>query len=291
MTTSPDFSSSPVNTLTIVGVGLIGGSIAAAVKARNPAVRVLGVGRNPAKLAGAVERGWLDDISANLSDAARQSDLIVFCTPVDKVVSGVREAAAACRCNTLITDAGSTKAEICESLQTGLPPGVEFIGSHPLAGSEKNGYEHADPQLFADRVCILTPHERTSPSGLQRLRDFWRGLDSRLVEMPAVAHDRAVAEISHLPHLAAAALAATLSPDHAGLAARGFRDTTRIASGDADLWTSIMLANAEEISHSLEKFAGILQQYRTALQQRDAAALRSLLQHGKTIRDHLSKKS
>ena len=278
---------SHISTLTVVGVGLIGGSLAAAVKARGLAARVIGVGRNPAKLAGAVERGLLDEVTSDLAWAARQSDLLVFCTPVDWVVAGVREAAAASRCGTLITDAGSTKAEICEALESGLPPGVEFIGSHPLAGSEKSGYEYSNPQLFVNRVCVLTPHARTSISGLQRLRSFWCGLEARLIEMPARAHDRAVAETSHFPHVAASVLAATLAPEHQVLAARGFRDATRIAAGDADLWTSILVDNAEEVSRSLDKFAGILEEYRTALQRRDAVAIKQLWERAKQIRDQL----
>jgi prephenate dehydrogenase len=288
MTTPSDFADATISTLTIVGVGLIGGSLAAAAKSRGVAKRIIGVGRNAAKLDGAISRGLLDEATADLAAAARQSDLIVFCTPVDRVASGVREAAAVCRCNTLITDAGSTKLEICQDLETGLPPGVEFIGSHPLAGSEKNGYEHADANLFAKRVCVLTPHERTSRLGLQRLRSFWERLGARLVEMSPAAHDRAVAEISHFPHLAAAALAATLAPEHKELAARGFRDTTRIAAGDPDLWTSILMCNADYIAQSLEKYDAILQEYRTALRKRDATALRRLLEQGKTVRDGLS---
>ena len=287
MTTLSDFTDGSVSTLTIVGVGLIGGSLAAGVKSRGLANRVIGVGRNPAKLAGAVDRGWLDEVTADLSAAARQSDLIVFCTPVDRVVAGVREAAAVCRCNTLITDAGSTKAEICEALQTGLPPGVEFIGSHPLAGSEKSGYEHSNPELFANRVCVLTPQAHTSPSGLQRLRSFWRRLDARLIEMSPSDHDRAVAETSHFPHIAASALAATLSPEHQALAARGFRDTTRIAAGDADLWVSILLSNADEVGHTIVKYTGILEEFQTALQRRDAVALKKLWEHGKQVRESL----
>ncbi len=287
MTIPSESDKFPVSTLTIIGVGLIGGSLAAAVKARGLATRIIGVGRSTSKLAGAIERGLLDEATADLAAAARQSDLIVFCTPVDRVVAGVREAAAACRCGTLITDAGSTKAEICEALETGLPPGVEFIGSHPLAGSEKSGYEHANPQLFANRVCVLTPHAGTSPPGLQRLRSFWTGLEARLIEMTPRAHDRAVAETSHFPHVAASVLAATLAPEHQALAARGFRDTTRIAAGDTDLWTSILLDNAEEVTRSLEKFAGILDEYRTALQRRDAGAIKQLWEHARQIREQL----
>ncbi|MDB5384951.1 MAG: prephenate dehydrogenase, partial [Planctomycetaceae bacterium] len=226
-------------TITIVGVGLIGGSLAAAIRQRRLARRVIGVGRNLEKLQGAIERGLLDQATSDLVTAARESDFVIFCTPVDRIVAGVREVAAACRCNTLITDAGSTKGEICDELAFGLPPGVEFIGSHPLAGSEKSGYEFSDPNLFSNRVCVLTPVERTSVGGLKRLSEFWSQLGSRLMTMSPRDHDRAVAETSHFPHLAASALAATLSPEHVNLAARGFRDTTRIAGGDADLWTSI----------------------------------------------------
>ena len=287
MTISSAPTDRPFSTLTIVGVGLIGGSLAAAVKSRGLASRIIGVGRSVSKLAGAVERGLLDEVTSDLASAAKQSDLLIFCTPVDRVVAGVREAAANCRCGTLITDAGSTKAEICEALETGLPPGVEFIGSHPLAGSEKSGYEYSNPQLFANRVCVLTPHEKTSPSGLQRLRSFWSSLEARLIEMPPRAHDRAVAETSHFPHVAASVLAATLAPEHQELAARGFRDTTRIAAGDTDLWTSILLDNAEEVGRSLEKFAGILDEYRTALQRRDAATIKRLWERGRHIREQL----
>ena len=287
MTIPSELETAPVSTLAIVGVGLIGGSLAAAVKARGLAGRVIGVGRSISKLAGAIELGLIDEATDDLAAAARQSDLIVFCTPVDRVVAGVREAAAAARCGTLITDAGSTKVEICEALETGLPTGVEFIGSHPLAGSEKSGYEFSNPQLFANRVCVLTPHARTSASGLRRLRSFWTGLEARLVEMSPSAHDRAVAEISHFPHVAASVLALTLAPEHQALAARGFRDTTRIAAGDTDLWTSILLDNAEEVTRSLEKFAGILDEYRTALQRRDAGAIKQLWEHGRQIREQL----
>jgi prephenate dehydrogenase len=276
------------HTLTIVGVGLIGGSLAAAVKQRGLARRVIGVGRHPEKLQGAIDRGWLDQATSDITQAARESDFLVFCTPVDRIVSGVRQIAEVCSCNTLITDAGSTKGQICDELSTGFPPGVEFIGSHPLAGSEKSGYEFADPNLFANRVCVLTPVERSSSGGLKRLADFWRGLGSRIVTMSPEAHDRGVAETSHFPHLAASALAATLSPENHDLAARGFRDTTRIAGGDADLWTSILLCNAESVCGSLDKYSEILQRYRTALQAGDANALRQLLDQGKQIREKLN---
>jgi prephenate dehydrogenase len=258
-------------TLTIVGVGLIGGSLAAAVKERGLADRVIGVGRNPEKLKGAVDRGLLNEVTADLVAAARESSLLVFCTPVDRIVAGVREVASDCRCNTIITDVGSTKGEICAELASGLPPGVEFIGSHPLAGSEKSGYEYSDPKLFLDRVCVLTPVERTSTGGLQRLGNFWCRLGAKLVTMSPEA----------------SVLASTLSPEHRELAARGFRDTTRIAAGDADLWTSILMCNADQTCESLDKFARILDQYRDALKNRDAAALKRLLEHGKEIRDQL----
>jgi len=274
-------------TLTIVGVGLIGGSLAAAVKQRGVAQRVIGVGRSPEKLQGAIDRGWLDAATSDLRAAAQVSDFIIFCTPVDRIASGVREIATVCRCNTLITDAGSTKGDICADLSSGLPPGVEFIGSHPLAGSEKSGYEFSDPDLFADRVCVLTPVDRTSDSGFRRLNAFWNSLGSRVITMSPEAHDQAVAETSHLPHLAAAALAATLSPEHQPLAARGFRDTTRIAAGDADLWTSILMCNSASIRESLEKFARILDQYQQALKVGDAVELRRLLDLGKQVREKL----
>jgi len=281
-------ASSRPETVAIIGVGLIGGSIAAAVKTRSIARTVIGVGRTPARLEPAVSRGWLDRVTTDVSAAAREADLVIFCTPVNRIAAGVREAAALCRPGTLITDAGSVKGSICEELSDGLPHGVEFIGSHPLAGSEKQGCEFADSNLLEGRVCVITPMESSTGPARDRLKQFWTRLGATVRELSPAAHDRALAETSHLPHVIAATLAATLSIENRPFAATGFRDTTRIASGDPDLWTAILLANADEVLRSLQKNEQITERFRTALESSDAESLKTLLNAAKSNRDALN---
>jgi prephenate dehydrogenase len=288
MNTSEESLSHTADTLAIVGVGLLGGSIAAAAKKRQSVRKVIGVGRQPARLEGARARGWLDAVTDDLAAAAREADLLVFCTPVQQIVAGVCQAARACRPGTLITDVGSVKGPICGELERGLPSGVEFIGSHPLAGSEKQGFEFADAELFRGRMCVLTPTAGTSRGGLDRTARFWRSLEAHIVEMSPQDHDHALAETSHFPHLAAAALAATLCAEHRPFAATGFRDTTRIASGDPELWTQILLQNRAEVLASLDKYAATLRDFRRALADGEAETLKRLLEQGKQNRDALA---
>lgn len=272
----------------VVGVGLIGGSIAAALKRSGFAGPVIGVGRNARRLELARARGLIDSVAADLCEAAPQADLFVFCTPVDRIVSGVLECAPHCRPGTLLTDAGSVKGAICRELAGRLPPGVTFIGSHPLAGSEKNGFEHAQAHLFEQRVCVVTPDAATPADQLERLTAFWRRLGLTVLQRPAEDHDRILAETSHLPHLVAAALAATLGEENRPLAATGFRDTTRIAAGDPELWAAILLANADAVLAAAERFGRSLTEFHDALTRRDAPALKNLLTHAKTNRDALN---
>ena len=275
-------------TIAIVGVGLIGGSIGLALKSRSIARTVIGVGRDPARLQEAQRRGIIDERFLRLAEGARHADLVVFCTPVDRIVAGVREAAAACRTGTLITDAGSVKGSICRELAAGPAEGVEFVGSHPLAGSEKQGFEFADAKLFENRVCVVTPVSTTSRGALERVSLFWQSLGAALIEMSPEAHDRALGETSHLPHLVAAALAATLQADNRALAATGFRDTTRIASGDPELWSAILLANRDEVLASVARFGASLRHIQRALEQRDADSLIDLLRTARENRESLA---
>lgn len=271
--------------IAIAGVGLIGGSIAAGLKRRRFRGRVLGIGRSRERLAAARSAGLIDDFAER--EEGVSADLWIFCTPVDRIASGILAVGPRSDRPTLITDAGSVKREICESLCGKLPAGVEFIGSHPLAGSEQRGFEHADADLFVNRLCVLTPGPSASKEQLARLRDFWTFLGMRIVEMDPGEHDRALAETSHLPHLIASALAATLNDNNAHLAATGFADTTRIAAGDPDLWTAIFLQNVEGVNEALGRFIDQLAEFREALTRRDADALHRLLASAKTKRDML----
>jgi prephenate dehydrogenase len=276
-----------IHSLAIVGVGLIGGSIALAARKRRLAEHIVGVGRRPEALRQAVSQRLIDEATGELAGAARQADLMVFCTPVDCIADQVLAAAPACKAGTLITDAGSTKARIVQALEGRLPAGVDFVGSHPLAGSEKRGWEHADAALFQDRLTLLTPGSGTNPEALERTAAFWRALGSRVRVMDPDQHDQALALTSHLPHLAAAALAGILPAELAELTATGFRDTTRVASGDPALWTAIFQENQAAVLTALARLQERLLGLRALLENRDWAALQQELAQAKKVRDAL----
>jgi prephenate dehydrogenase len=273
--------------LLIVGVGLLGGSIALAARRRGVAARVVGVGRRADVLEQARKEGMLDDTSLHLPDAAGEADLIVFCTPVDCIADQVLEAAAYCRPGTLLTDVGSTKAGIVRAVRGRLPAGVEFVGSHPLAGSEKHGPAHARADLFEGRLVIVTPDKGASDNALSRIRAFWTELGARVRLMDAGEHDRALALTSHLPHLLSSALAGILTPDLNDLTASGFRDVTRLAAGLPGLWSAIFRDNQSSLLAALDRLEARLRQFRAALEQDDPAALEALLEEGKKVRDDL----
>lgn len=277
-----------VPNLTIVGVGLLGGSIALAARQRRLVGRVIGYARSEQSLARAHACSLLDDGTTDLGQAVADADLVIVCTPVDIIAHTVREAAALSRPGTLFTDVGSTKAVLCRELADGLPNEARFVGSHPLAGSEKTGPEHACADLFENALVVVTPVEQTRPAACQRIMEFWHALGASVVPMPADEHDRALAMTSHLPHLVASVLAATLPDDWRWLTATGFRDTTRVAAGSPELWRAIFLDNRAPVLEALDHFGETLAQFRAALAAGDAAALTDLLRRGKTVRDSLT---
>ncbi len=273
--------------LTIVGVGLIGGSIGLAARRSGLAGRVVGVGRVAAALDAARRVGAIDESCLDLVEGVRKADVAVFCTPVDLIAEQVIIAGAACRPGTLLTDAGSTKSTIVRAIAGRLPPGVSFVGSHPLAGSEKRGAESANAELFQGRVTVVTPTAETDPATLQRTIAFWNALGSRVIVMDPDEHDRALALTSHLPHLLASALAAVLPEELRELTATGFRDTTRIAAGDPSIWTGIFLNNRAALLDALGGVQERLDEFKAALTAGDPAVIDALLARGKRNRDAL----
>jgi prephenate dehydrogenase len=276
-----------IDTLAIVGVGLIGGSIGLAVRQRGLARRVLGVGHRQASMDRALARGAVDEIFFDHLEAVPKADVAVFCTPVDLIAEQILSAAPACRPGILLTDAGSTKAALVRNIQGRLPPQVHFVGSHPLAGSEKRGPEHADGNLFEGRLTVVTKTAETDTAALDGIVEFWQSLGSRVMVMDPEAHDRSLALTSHMPHLVASALVSILTPELAALTATGFRDTTRIAAGDPALWTGILLQNRESLLAGLDLLGVSLAQFRRALENSDRPTLDRLLAQAKTIRDAL----
>jgi prephenate dehydrogenase len=276
-----------VATLAIVGVGLIGGSIALAARRRGIAQRIVGVDRNPQAIEQACDNGSLDSGSADLPAAVADGDLVVFCTPVDCIAAQVVETSGHCKPGSLLTDVGSTKARLIDHIEAHVAPEVAFVGSHPLAGSEKQGALHADADLFAGRVVVVTPTPRTRPDALDRTLDFWRALGATARQLSPAQHDEALALTSHLPHLLAATLAGVLPAQWQELTASGFRDTTRLAAGSPALWSGILRMNSGPIVAALDRFDERLRDFRSALARDDIAAIRALLEQGKEMKDRL----
>lgn len=273
--------------ITIVGVGLIGGSVGLAAKRRKVAGRVVGTGRDSAALAKAAALGAVDAYTTDLADAVRHAGLVVVCTPVDTIADVILRAAPHCRPSTLFTDGGSTKANIVAALEGRLPAGVAFVGAHPLAGSEKTGAAHARSDLFDNRVTVLTPTALTAEDAFERVAQFWAALGSRLVRMAPDHHDRVLAATSHLPHAVAAAVAGGIPPDWLDCTAGGFRDVTRIAAGDPELWAAIFHANRDAVLAALDTFADRLDTFRRAVAAGDRAAVARWLSEAKQVRDAL----
>jgi cyclohexadieny/prephenate dehydrogenase len=271
----------PMQTLAIVGVGLIGGAIGLAAKKRGLAQRIRGIGRDRAELETARKLGVIDEISLDLADGA-DADCVVFCTPVNRIAEQANLVAEQCRPDAILTDAGSTKQAIVTAVTC-----PRFVGAHPLAGSEKKGVEHAHADLFLERWTVLTPTERTAPDAVAQVRSFWEALGCRVRMMTPADHDRALALTSHLPHLVAAALAGTLPDDLRELTATGFRGTTRIAGGDPEVWTPIFQHNRTAVLAALDQLEARLQQFRQALATDDVARIDQLLTQGKKVRDAL----
>lgn len=277
------------DTVAIVGVGLIGGSIGLALRERKLARRVIGIGRSEASLAQAKAHGCVSETTVNLEAGVSQADLVVACTPVERLPSALAAAGRFCPERCVLTDAGSTKSlwipEVELALRGRFGEQVPFVGSHPIAGSEKAGPAAATAELFTDRTVVVTPTVATNSRALEVVEHFWQQLGARVVRLSPEAHDEALAFTSHLPHLAAAALAAMTPEAHLPLTGTGWQDTTRIAAGETELWRQILLANRASTLKALADFERVLAGYRAALETADGAKLAELLAEGKRRRD------
>ncbi len=277
----------------IIGVGLIGGSIGLALRQRGLAAEVVGVGRRTASLDKARARGTIDRGTTNLVDGVAEADWVVVATPVAGIVDAVLSTAQASPRAT-ITDAGSTKAEICravraQSAQSEPPISLRgrFVGSHPLAGDHRTGPDHARADLFDGRTVVVTPEDDTPPGLVERAKEFWESLGAHVELLSPEEHDRALAATSHLPHLVAAALADATPEEWLRLAATGWADATRIAAGDPGLWTQIFSQNRTAVLDALRRFEFKLAALADAIDQDDPAAVTAHLQEAKRIRDAL----
>jgi prephenate dehydrogenase len=277
------------DTVAIIGVGLIGGSIGLALAKRKLARRIVGIGRTKASLDSALARGCITEAATSIADGVRQADLIVVCTPVGQIAQHVAEAGQHMPEGSVITDAGSTKAELVVKAEAALADRfsrqMPFVGSHPLAGSEKNGPEASSADLLEGRVVVVTETDVSHHDVVDTIDEFWQSLGARVVRMSPGDHDAAMASTSHLPHLLASALAVATPHDFLPLTATGWQDTTRIASGDVELWQQIFQSNRSRALKALADFETVLAQFHAALEAGDEVQLAKLLAEGKRRRD------
>ncbi len=288
--TSICFVLKPFESLAILAPGLLGASLGMAVHERGLAKRITAWARRSEARLACRESDWCSEAFASPQEAARNADAVIICTPVSHIVELAREVAPATRPGALITDVGSTKSLICRETAHQIPTDRIFIGSHPMAGSEKTGLENARPDLFEGRTCFVTPLAETPADDLDRLTAFWRALGMDIVTASPEYHDEIVAHISHLPHILASALCCLLAekdPTWIHHAGNGFRDTTRIAAGSPTLWRDILLQNRDEILRAINGLEDALHQFKSALNNEASLPLKQLFENGKRYRDRL----
>jgi prephenate dehydrogenase len=270
----------------IIGVGLLGGSLGLAIKAHDLASAVIGVGHRQASIDKAIAVGAVDLATMDLDAAVAAADLIVVCTPAASVAATLDAVRAACKTSAVVTDVASTKAAICRHAQDTWPAPRRFVGSHPMAGSEKYGPEHATANLYAGCIAIVEKDERLDPQAREDVIALWRAVGANVVEVEPCFHDDIVARTSHVPHVAAAALA-ILAAHKQGIGAfvgKGFRDATRIAASRPEIWRDICLTNGSAIEGALDDLIARLQEFRDAVSAGDGPAMDNFFRRGNEAR-------
>ncbi len=265
--------------MAVLGLGLLGGSLAVAAKRAGLVGRVAGAGRRKAPLELALRQGIVDE-AGDAASAVVGADLVVLASPVSSMPGLLESVASRLEPGTLVTDVGSTKGQLSEVLPNLLPAGVHYVGSHPMAGSHLKGVENVNPNLFEGSCCVVTPGAGTDPDLVGSLTTFWRTLGARVVVCEPREHDADVAWVSHAPHLIAFAFAHALgeAPDAAGIMrGGGFRDFTRIANSDAGLWGDILGANRKALVAPLQAFQASLAEAIGTLEEADSDALERFL--------------
>ena len=290
------FKAIHLNKIVIFGVGLIGGSVALALKKTKAAPKIVGVGRHAQNLQAAMDLGVIDEAESDLAKALADADLVMIATPVaqtPKILAAIIPHLAP---TTVITDAGSTKSDIAAYVNAAAKQAKnpqqflsQFVGGHPIAGAEKSGVTAAKADLFVGKNVVLTPQPNTSAEAIKLVRELWQATGAKVSEMPAEAHDQIFAAVSHLPHLLAFALVNDLAnrPNAKQLfdfAASGFRDFTRIAGSSPEMWRDISLANKTALLQELQAYQAEISALQTLLQNEDSQGLQAMFEHASQAR-------
>lgn len=278
----------------IIGVGLIGSSLALCIKEKHPNYRIIGYSQKEEELVGAKNHHLIDDFSLNLKEAAVQSDVIIFCTPVSVTLSLM---AIMCQYplknDVILTDVGSTKQSILDQAKLFTDRGFIFIGGHPMAGSHKSGYLAADKDLFENAFYILVNEDVRNKEKVAELKNLLKGTRAKFTELTAKEHDQITGVLSHMPHLIASQLVEQAEelikelPHSKALAAGGFRDITRIASSDPKMWADISVSNAPVLINEIDKWLNNLNHLKHKISSKDNQALLEFFKGAKEVRDNI----
>ena len=277
--------------VTLVGVGLLGGSLGLALRKRRLAESVFGFVRRAASVKECENVGAVDRATRDLDVAVAGADLIVLCTPIAQMRQLVEQMLPTLQPGASVTDVGSVKGRVARELEPLVArAGGHFVGSHPMAGAEKMGVGAARADLFVNAVCVITPTRKSNKAAVAKVERLWRAVGCRLLRLTPERHDELVSRSSHLPHVAAATLAAlVLDPawpkQQAALCANGFRDTTRIASGSPEMWRDIALANGKNLSRAIRFFIADLQKFQILLRNGNEDTLSRFFERAKHLRD------
>jgi prephenate dehydrogenase len=282
-----------INRLAIIGVGLIGSSLALALKQSKAVGHVVGCGRNQANLQKGIELGVIDSYCDSIAEAVKDADVVVVAVPLGTMQSIFEQMSSVISSDTIVTDVGSTKSSVIEAARFGLGRCLhQFVPGHPIAGSEKNGVEAGIAELYQDKKVILTPLLENSQSSIDQISDMWRQCGAHIEYLSVIQHDKILAATSHLPHLLAFSMVTYLSGlnDHDEIfkyAAGGFRDFTRIASSDSVMWRDVCLANGDALIELIDGYKNELDEVAEAIKQKDADKLLQLFGKAKLERDIL----
>jgi prephenate dehydrogenase len=277
-----------VRRLSILGMGLLGGSIGLALRSRAKYCVVVGYAHRKETRELALRLGAVSEVFDDPAQAVADADCVVLCTPVGLLTQLLEQISGKLSPDAIVTDVGSTKRTVVEAGERLLPAGVHFVGSHPMAGSEKRGIEFSRADLYERAVCITTPTPRTDPFALEKVEGLWKLLGMRTTRLSPEEHDRLLADVSHLPHVVAAALVAMQEEPAFGLCGKGFLDATRIAAGDSGLWRDILLDNQTKVRASLKRLIESLQGFEALLDSKAPGPLEAWLSHAASLRHRLA---
>jgi len=279
-----------VKQVTIIGLGLIGGSLAKAIRCKNSSVRIIGWAKQMEEKASCEQHGICNRVVNHLEEAVNGSDVVVVCTPPDVISGLIQEFIGELKPGAIIMDVGSTKEQICHEVLKISGANGCFVGAHPMAGSEKSGIVHAQEDLFKGKVCFLTPTNDTTMQTKEKAKLFWERLNMRVIEVTPEEHDEIVACVSHLPHILANILCVHLKQENLSwgeYVGQGFKDMTRIADGNPDLWRAIIEQNRNPIVQQLKAFKEVLTEVIESIQMKNGRSLHAFLEQGKVVREDL----